>query len=276
MTDSRSVQRLSSTVRCLTAPNPSPMTANGTNSYIVGKRSYMVIDPGPVIDSHIDAILSLTDGEVSHILCTHTHPDHSPASKPLAEMTGAKVVGALPATVENQDQSFAPDEQPQHGGLISNGEVSLKALYTPGHVANHYCFLSEADGVLFSGDHVMSGSTVVIIPPEGDMADYLNSLDLLATIDMNVIAPAHGTLIEDPHDEIKRVKAHRLSREQKVVDALKATALGLDALVEVVYDDVPKQMHRWAKLSLTAHLLKLEQDGRTVKEARGWRKVGEG
>ncbi|MEO0436634.1 MAG: MBL fold metallo-hydrolase [Pseudomonadota bacterium] len=271
MTDQNSVQNLSPTIRCLTAPNPSPMTANGTNSYIVGKRSHMVIDPGPIIDSHIDAILSLTDGEVSHILCTHTHPDHSPASKPLAEMTGAKVVGARAATVENQDQSFAPDLDLHHGGLISNGEVSLRALHTPGHVGNHYCFLSESDGVLFSGDHVMSGSTVVIIPPEGNMADYLSSLDLLADVAMSVIAPAHGGLIEDPHDEIARVKAHRLRREQKVVDALKRSRFDLDALVEIVYDDVPPQMHEWAKLSLTAHLLKLEQDGLASNDAEGWR-----
>ncbi|MEM8492977.1 MAG: MBL fold metallo-hydrolase [Pseudomonadota bacterium] len=244
------------------------MTAQGTNTYLLGEKQHLVIDPGPVSHSHIDAILAATNGEISHIICTHTHPDHSPASKPLAEITGASVLGARPESLQHQDETFEPDEELAHGVYVGNSEVQLLALHTPGHVGNHFCFLLEPEGLLFSGDHVMSGSTVVIVPPEGSMRDYLASLRLLKAHEISRIAPAHGELIDDPMTEIQRVINHRLAREQKVVDALTGTYQTLDELVKVVYSDVPDTMHEWAKLSLEAHLLKLRDDERAEKAVK--------
>src|SRR5206468_8294039 len=218
----------------LIAPNPGMMTGPGTNTYFVGEGDLAVIDPGPAIDSHIEKILAM--GKIRWVLCTHTHMDHSPAAAAIKKATGAKLYGR-PAPA-GQDATFVPDQVLSHGDRVQLGSLSLKAVHTPGHASNHLCYLLEETRMLFTGDHVMQGSTVVINPPDGDMRAYLASLDLLLREDLAVLAPGHGYLIGAPHKEIRRLIAHRLARESKVVSALKAMDnASLDELVPRVYDD---------------------------------------
>ena len=231
------------------------MTGPGTNSYIVG--GVAVIDPGPAIDSHIEALLKY---KPKHVLCTHTHVDHSPAAAILKEKTGARVYGR-PAPA-GQDATFKPDVVLEHGATIELGEVRLRALHTPGHASNHVCYMLEATRMLFTGDHVMQGSTVVINPPDGNMRVYLQSLERLLGEDIAIIAPGHGYLIGAPKKELKRLIAHRLNRERKVVAALERLGRPtLEELLPLVYDDVPERVYRAAARSLTAHLDKLVADG---------------
>ena len=267
-------ERLSPLVTRLVAPNPGLMTGPGTNSYLLGREAVIVVDPGPALPAHVDAILAAAPGPIRYIVCTHTHPDHSPAWQALAEATGAEVHGALPYGDDHQDESFRPDVEFAHGQRLVTGELSLQALHTPGHVSNHYCLLLEEEGMLFAGDHIMQGSTVVIIPPGGDMAAYIRSLKLLLEYPVRVIAPGHGELIEDSRREVDRLVRHRLLREAKVVGGLERLGeADPDTLVKVVYDDVDPAMHRWAKLSMAAHLIKLEQEGRAARadDAERWR-----
>lgn len=264
-------RRLSPRVARLVAPNPGAMTGPGTNTYLLGDDERVVIDPGPAIDAHIDAILAAGGGRIRYIVCTHTHPDHSPAWRALAESTQATVIGALPEGDDHQDETFRPHATLHHDFVLNTGELSLRALHTPGHVSNHYCFLLEEERLLFAGDHIMNGSTVVIIPPGGDMQAYLASLRLLLDYPIERIAPGHGELIEDSRGEVEKLLAHRLGRERKVVQGL--TTLGRshpDELVKVVYDDVEPALHPWAKLSMEAHLIKLEGEGRAQRQGQAW------
>ena len=263
--------RLSQRVQRLVAPNPGAMTGPGTNTYLLGDREIVVLDPGPAIDSHIEAILDAGQGRIRYIVCTHTHPDHSPAWQAVAEASGATVIGALPAGDNHQDETFRPDIELQHDYVLQTPELSLLALHTPGHVSNHYCFLLEEERMLFAGDHIMNGSTVVIIPPGGDMQAYIASLRMLLDYPIDSIAPGHGELIEDSRHEIEHLVAHRLGREEKVLAGLEQTgACDLDALVKVVYDDVDPALHPWAKLSMEAHLIKLERESRAIRISEGW------
>jgi glyoxylase-like metal-dependent hydrolase (beta-lactamase superfamily II)/8-oxo-dGTP pyrophosphatase MutT (NUDIX family) len=244
----------------LIAPNPGMMTGPGTNTYIVGTNTARaVIDPGPDIASHIEKILGF--GNIRWVLCTHTHQDHSPAAAAIKAATGAKVLGrSAPA---GQDDTFKPDFVLENGQRVDLGEIALRAIHTPGHASNHLCYLLEHTKMLFTGDHVMQGSTVVINPPDGDMRAYLQSLEKLLAEDIGIIAPGHGYLIGAPHREVKRLIAHRLAREAKVVGALGKVAAPatVDDLLPMVYDDVPARIHRVAARSLTAHLQKLIADG---------------
>jgi glyoxylase-like metal-dependent hydrolase (beta-lactamase superfamily II)/8-oxo-dGTP pyrophosphatase MutT (NUDIX family) len=261
-------KRLDRLVTRLIAPNPGAMTGPGTNSYIVGENELAVIDPGPDIASHIEALLSNTGRKLRWILCTHTHLDHSPAAAALKAASGAQVLGR-PAP-QGQDATFRPDVVLEHGQRFElGGGATLRAVHTPGHASNHLCYLLEETRMLFTGDHVMQGSTVVINPPDGDMRAYLASLESLLSEDIAIIAPGHGYLIGAPHKELRRLIAHRLARESKVKNALeKLGPAPLDALLPLVYDDVPERMHRWAARSLTAHLEKLVAEG-TVQAGRG-------
>ncbi|MFV8818311.1 MBL fold metallo-hydrolase [Haliea sp. E17] len=257
--------QLSPRVRRIVAPNPGVMTGPGTNTYLVGDDEVAVIDPGPAIASHIDAILAAAGGRLRWIFCTHTHRDHSPAALPLAEASGAQVLGALPEDRIAQDETFRPDLELRQDDLFQTGEFRLRAVHTPGHVSNHFCFLLEEEGMLFAGDHVMNGSTVVIIPPSGDMQAYIASLQRLLQYPLRSIAPGHGDLIRDAQAEIEGLVAHRLKREDKVLAGLHTTGrCHVNELVQVVYDDVDSSLHKIAVLSLTAHLIKLRQEGRVV------------
>jgi glyoxylase-like metal-dependent hydrolase (beta-lactamase superfamily II)/8-oxo-dGTP pyrophosphatase MutT (NUDIX family) len=256
-------KRLDRLVTRIIAPNPGIMTGPGTNTYLVGAdQALAVIDPGPAIDSHVAAILAGGAGRIRWILCTHTHLDHSPAAAAIRTATGAAVIGR-PAPADNrQDRAFAPDRVLAHGDRVTIGGATLRALHTPGHASNHLCYLLEETRMLFTGDHVMQGSTVVINPPDGDMRAYLASLELLFAEDIAIIAPGHGYLIGAPHQEVHRLIAHRLARERKVEAAI--GRLGnptADELLPVVYDDVPAGRHHVAARSLAAHLAKLVADG---------------
>jgi glyoxylase-like metal-dependent hydrolase (beta-lactamase superfamily II) len=254
-------------VRRLVARNPGFMTGPGTNTYLVGTQRCAVIDPGPHDPVHIERILDAAGGRVSAILATHTHPDHSPAVAALAQSTGAEVLGRGPPVHGRQDATFAPTRVLNDGDVVRADDLVLRAIHTPGHASNHLCYLLEGAGMLFSGDHVMQGSTVVIGPPDGDMKVYLQSLARLQREPVTRIAPGHGTVIEDAQSEVARLIAHRLQREAKVVERLRrAGRATIDVLVASVYDDVDPRLHPVAKGSLLAHLLKLEADGRAARD----------
>ena len=262
---------ISPRVRRIVAPNPGPMTGPGTNTYLIGDQSVAVLDPGPAIDSHIEAVLAAAGDRITHIVCTHTHSDHSPGAAVLADRLGVPMVGAITTDDQYQDLSFQPDHAVKQDDVIEGNDWHLRAIHTPGHVDNHFCYLLEEEGLVFAGDHIMNGSTVVIIPPSGDMKAYIDSLRRLLDYDVSAIAPGHGEVIPDCRAEVDKLVQHRLKREAKVVTGLQNVGPAtLDELVVVVYDDVPVALHEWAKLSMTAHLLKLQTEGqaKVVDESR--------
>jgi glyoxylase-like metal-dependent hydrolase (beta-lactamase superfamily II) len=239
------------------------MTGPGTNTYLVGDKDLAVIDPGPAIDSHIAAVLAAGAGRIRWVVCTHTHMDHSPAAQAIKAATGAVLLGRPAPGLPGQDASFVPDRVVEDGDRLMLSGLSLRALHTPGHASNHLCYLLENTRMLFTGDHVMQGSTVVINPPDGDMRAYLASLELLLGEDILILAPGHGYLIGEPHREARRLIRHRMAREQKVVSALaRLGAPTPEELVLEVYDDVSPRLHGVALRSLAAHLGKLAAEGR--------------
>lgn len=257
----------------LTAPNPGMMTGPGTNTYLLGHQRFTVLDPGPDDAVHIARILELTGGVIDQVVVTHTHPDHSPATAALKAQTGCRVIGLPAPQGPTQDQTFAPDDQPDHGDLIITEAGTLKALKTPGHASNHVCYLLAGPNMLFAGDHIMQGSTVVINPPDGDMKAYLESLYDLLGESIRVIAPAHGFLMCYPEAVIDFLITHRLAREHKVCKALSShEPRPLKAVTALAYDDVPEALHGVAARSTLAHLLKLQADGRAhQQDDQSWR-----
>lgn len=256
--------RLTSRVWRLTCANPGAMTGPGTNTYLVGAAGdWTVIDPGPVSEQHLRSILAAAPGTIRRILVTHTHPDHSPGALALRSATRAELLGRRAAHSRDQDPTFQPDREPADGDRLPLGaRITIRVLHTPGHASNHLCYLLEEERLLFTGDHVIQGSTVVIDPPDGDMSAYLASLDRLLGEDLAHLAPGHGTLMPQPHEAVRALIRHRLRREAKVLAALKnSPAADLPSLVARVYDDVPAHLHALAARSLLAHLLKLESDG---------------
>jgi glyoxylase-like metal-dependent hydrolase (beta-lactamase superfamily II) len=258
-------------VRRLVANNPGFMTGPGTNTYLVGLQRHLVIDPGPADVQHIEHIVAHTRGAIDYVLVTHTHGDHSPGAQLLASKTGAKLLGRPAPGDGRQDVSFVPQRTLADGDTIRVGDLVLRALHTPGHASNHVCYLLEDTGLLFTGDHLMQGSTVVIAPPDGNMSDYLHSLERLQREPVTRLAPGHGLTIEDGQAEINRIIAHRLQREAKVLERLEQFGPAtLDALVTRVYDDVDPRLHPLAKSSLLAHLQKLERDARAHDSGSVW------
>jgi glyoxylase-like metal-dependent hydrolase (beta-lactamase superfamily II) len=277
---------LSDRVVRLTAPNPGMMTGPGTNSYLVGTTELAVIDPGPDgtaptpsgPDSprpdgggHVRALAELGEGRIRWIVVTHTHPDHSPAAPALAALTGAEVIGF------DARDGFVPDRSVSDGFQLVGDDFTLRAVHTPGHASNHLCWLLEEEQMLFSGDHVMGGSTVVIRPPDGDMAVYLESLRRLQRLDpaLESIGPGHGPLLSDPAGVLDDVIAHRRLREAVVVEVLAAAGRArVDELVPGVYVDVPEDRYPVARFSLWAHLRKLADEGRVeagdADDIDGW------
>lgn len=268
----------------ITAPNPGMMTGPGTNTYIVGYAGnkagartgvgeFVVIDPGPAIESHIEVIVETVGNRLSAILVTHTHRDHSPAAMALKQRYAEQGIDVpcmgLPSEKADerkfQDTSFVADRVLEHGDLLlfgseyrENNGFNLEVLYTPGHVSNHLCFLLKEEKILLAGDHMMQGSTVAIVPPQGDMLEYLNSLKLLKNYLIDAIAPAHGTLLLEPAKEIDTVIKHRLWREEKVLKSIsREIPIDTNGLLLAVYDDVDPKLHWAAKFSLFAHLSKL-------------------
>lgn len=269
------VARIASSVWRIVAPNPSALTGPGTNTYVVGDRDKVVIDPGPAHRGHLEQVVATAGGAVAQILCTHSHTDHSPGAALLKSMTGAAVRGLPPPDDTFQDPTYAPDAGFTDGECITAGDVALHALYTPGHASNHVCFLIEESGLLFTGDHLMSGSTVVILPPDGSMRLYLESLRQLLTQPIDALAPGHGAVIPEAKADIERVIAHRLKREHKLVTALRLRgAATLDDVLAEVYDDTPVHLHKLAKFSLLAHAIKLDEDGRVARRGDTWTWLG--
>jgi glyoxylase-like metal-dependent hydrolase (beta-lactamase superfamily II) len=270
--DTGGTRRISREVWRIVAPNPSPLTGPGTNTYVVGEQRRLVIDPGPADSTHIARILELTGGAIDRIVCTHSHTDHSPGAALLGERTGASVLGMPAPDVDDyQDGTYAPDHRLVDGERVEGADFALTVLHTPGHASNHVCLLLEAGGLLFTGDHLMGGSTVVILPPDGSMRQYLESLRRLRDLPVRDLAPGHGAVIQGAVAEIDRVIAHRLEREAKVIDAMRAQAAAtLDTLLPVVYADVPLFMHPVARYSLLAHVIKLEEEGRVRRDGDAW------
>jgi glyoxylase-like metal-dependent hydrolase (beta-lactamase superfamily II) len=269
--------RLTERVWRVTAPNAGPMTGPGTNSYLVGAgNAWAVIDPGPADDGHVRALIGAARGTVRHILVTHTHRDHSPGAAPLRSATGAALAGRVTLHRHWQDPTFVPDRELRDGDRLEIGErATLRVIHTPGHASNHLVYLLEEERILFTGDHIIQGSTVVIDPPDGDMAAYLGSLRALLGEDLHYIAPGHGTIISHPHRAIEGLIQHRLRREAKVLAALPRTQpADLPTLVRRVYDDVPPGLHPLAERSLLAHLLKLEAEARARRVADSWLAAG--
>jgi glyoxylase-like metal-dependent hydrolase (beta-lactamase superfamily II) len=250
---------LSPLVRRIVAPNPSMMTGPGTNTYLVGIDEIVVVDPGPDTESHLEAIAGCGGDRIRWIVCTHTHEDHSPGVAGLKERTGAEVLAF------DARDDLVIDRSMGDGDVIEATEFVLRALHTPGHASNHLCFLLEQERMLFSGDHIMEGSTVVIAPPDGDMAAYLRSLERLTSLRprLRSIAPGHGHLIEQPAAKIEEYVQHRLAREAQVLQALQqAGTTRIEPIVQELYADVPEELHPMAACSVWAHLLKLADVGK--------------
>jgi glyoxylase-like metal-dependent hydrolase (beta-lactamase superfamily II) len=267
------VTEVAPAVRRIIAPNPGLMTGPGTNTYLIGDTELALVDPGPDDDDHLDRLCQLVGGRLRWILVTHTHVDHSPLSARLSAATGAEVVGfgLAPTLVtpglDAHDLTFRPDRRLADGDRLDVDGLGVDALHTPGHAANHLCFGLAGTGLLFSGDHVMDGSTVVIAPPDGDMTEYLRSLERVQGLAPRRIAPGHGGMIEDPAAVLDHYLRHRHQREEQVLAELaRAGPDGVTAegMVPVIYAGVSERLHPVARYSLWAHLRKLGKEGRAT------------
>jgi glyoxylase-like metal-dependent hydrolase (beta-lactamase superfamily II) len=274
--------RVSPLIERVIAPNPGPFTFTGTGSYLVGRShpgaEIAVIDPGPLDDAHFKALLSaVADRRVSHVLVTHTHRDHAPLARPLAEATGALVCAAKPperethasgAGDEDEDGGFQPDVVLEDGEVMAGDGWTIEAVATPGHASNHLAFALKEENALFSGDHVMGWSTTVVAPPDGSMRDYLASLDKVIGRDFATIWPAHGPPITDVAPFLEAYRAHRLEREAQVIARLRAGNRTVSEMTPVLYAAVDQRLWPAASLSVLAHLIKLVEDEMVVAEPR--------
>jgi len=248
-------------VRRITAGNPGMFTGPGTNTYLIGDEEVTVIDPGPALHEHIEAIIQAS-ANIKQILLTHTHPDHSPGTRLLQDNIGVPVFALITESSKDQDITFTPERILIDGEIIANEYYSIEVIHTPGHASNHLCYLLKDEKLLFTGDHIMDGSTVVIAPPDGSMQDYIDSLAKLKEYDLNKIAPGHGELIDEPYAVVDWIIKHRFERESKVIDVLKQHNSGdLNTLVKDIYSDVDAMLHPVAKWSLESHLVKLMDEG---------------
>jgi len=262
------------------AKNPSPFTYTGTGTYLVGSASLAVIDPGPTLDAHLDALLAAIDNRpVEAILVTHTHLDHSPLSRQLAAAVDAPIYGfgphgsGKPGGLEAEqveagaDMYFAPDKKLSNGQILEIDGHKLRAIHTPGHTSNHICFFDQTTNSLFSGDHIMGWSTTVISPPDGDMAAYLRSLNNLLSLPMQRIIPTHGPVIEKPHEFITHLLEHRQNRTEQILDNLAKGPRDVMTMVRDIYHDTNPVLHPAAARSVLAHLIALVDEGRVEADA---------
>ncbi|WAT19203.1 MBL fold metallo-hydrolase [Aurantiacibacter sp. MUD11] len=275
------VEQLEPLVRRVLAPNASPWTYTGTQTYLIGTdEGLAVIDPGPAEADHLAALeAAIGSAKVAAIMCTHTHRDHSPAASPLAAATGAPVVGCAPLVLESQhpridapfDKDYAPDRVLEDGEAMTGPGWTLTAVATPGHTSNHLCFALEESGALFTGDHVMGWSTSVVVPPDGDMADYLASLSRLYEREQDrIYYPAHGPAVQKPRQLVRGMIGHRRARERQVLKLLAEEARAIEALVPVMYKGVDERLWPAAAQSVLAHLLDLEQRGMVARDGETW------
>ncbi|HEX8381164.1 MAG TPA: MBL fold metallo-hydrolase [Allosphingosinicella sp.] len=273
------VERLGGRIRRILARNPSPFTHTGTQTYIVGTGDVAVIDPGPALPEHVEALVAALTGErVAAIVCTHTHRDHSPASRPLQAATGAPIVGCAPLSLEDggprSDESFDGDYRPDRilgdGERLAGDGWTLEAVATAGHTSNHLCLALAEARALFTGDHVMGWSTTVVAPPDGDMADYMASLDRLLLRDDLIYYPAHGPAIEAPHAHVGRLIGHRRMRERQILGQLELGEGRIAAMVEAMYRDIDPRLFPAAGRSVLAHLIDLERRALVRAEGETW------
>ncbi|MEA3031261.1 MAG: hypothetical protein QOG13_2586 [Sphingomonadales bacterium] len=273
------VEQVAPGVRRLLAPNPSPFTYTGTQTYLVGEGEVAVIDPGPDLAPHVDTILEATQGErIAAILATHTHRDHSPASRPLAAASGAPIVGCAPLALEDDgpradaafDFDYAPDRILADGEALEGQGWTLRAVATPGHTSNHLCFALDGTGLLFTGDHVMGWSTTVVSPPDGDMSLYMQSLDRLLARDDHAYHPAHGPAVGNPHAHVRSLVAHRRMRERQILAFLAGGEGRIPVMVEAMYQTIDPRLHPAAGRSVLAHLVDLERRGLVKAEGERW------
>lgn len=268
--------QVSPLIQRVIAENPGPFTFTGTGTYIVGRdapeAAVAVIDPGPIDDRHLEALIQAVAGRrVSHVLVTHTHRDHSPLARPFARAVGDPPILAAPPpertihasgdSEEGDDDAFTPDVELSDGQTITGDGWTLEVLATPGHASNHLAFALIEENALFCGDHVMGWSTTVVAPPDGNMGDYLASLDRVIAREFSTLWPTHGAPITDPAPFLAAYRAHRLERERQVLDRLAAGDRTIAAMVPVLYSAVDRRLWPAASLSVLAHLIKLIDDG---------------
>lgn len=275
------VERPEPLVRRVLAPNPSPYTYTGTQTYLVGEGDAVaVIDPGPADPVHIEAILAAVgEARIAAIMCTHTHRDHSPAAKPLAAETGAPIVGCAPLVLDDSgpradaafDRDYAPDRVMEDGEAMTRPGWTLRAVHTPGHTSNHLCFSLEESGALFTGDHVMGWSTSVIVPPDGNMGDYMKSLEKLHERQDRVYYPAHGPAVEKPRQLVRGMIGHRRQRENQILRILGEAPHTAADFVPRMYKGLDPRLAGAAEMSVTAHLLDLERRGLVGRSGEIWR-----
>jgi len=271
-------REVSPLIRRIVAPNPSAFTFHGTGTYIVGRGTVAVIDPGPMIESHLQAIVDALAGEtVSHIVVTHTHIDHSPLARPLQRATGAPVWGCGPhgsgkhepgeKVEEGGDMEFAPDRQLQHGDAVEGAGWTLEAVHTPGHTSNHLCFALSEEKALFTGDHVMGWSTSVISPPDGDMGAYMKSLELLLGREDEVYWPTHGKPVRETKPFVRAFIAHRREREAAILACL-GDGIGLirEMVPRIYGNTIPSLLYPAAACSVFAHIIDLAERGAVAAE----------
>lgn len=270
------VYQIAPGVRRLTAGNSGFMTGPGTNTYLVGSDAVAIIDPGPDDEAHQRAVAEAAGGRAEWILVTHNHPDHSAGARWLAELLEVPVYAEGTPLQGVRDAAFAPDHKLAEGDIIGTGDARLRCLHTRGHAADHLCFLQESTGILFAGDHVMEGVTVVIAPPDGDMRDYLDALERLAQEPVEAILPGHGGRLDNPQQTFAAITAHRLEREQQVLASLAAGPAHIDAIVPQLYPELPEPAQIVAGWQIHAHLLKLETEGRAAQNSTEalWRLAG--
>jgi glyoxylase-like metal-dependent hydrolase (beta-lactamase superfamily II) len=267
---------MSPLVRRVVARNPSMFTFKGTGTYILGRGRVAVIDPGPDMAEHVDALLNAIRGEsVAAILLTHTHIDHSPAARALKAATGAKTYGFGPhggadgdKVEEGGDLDFRPDVPTKEGDVVSGPGWTVEALHTPGHTSNHLCFGLREEKTLFTGDHVMGWSTTVISPPDGDMRAYMASLRKLLGREDRLYVPTHGVPIPEPKQYASLLIEHRLEREGEILKALAAGHETIPAMVGLIYAAVDKRLHGAAGRSVLAHLRHMVEEGRVVADGQ--------
>lgn len=265
-------------VRRVLAHNPSPFTYTGTQTHIVGHGEIAVIDPGPDIAEHVANILKATEGErVVAIVCTHTHRDHTPAARPLAEATGAPVMGCAPILADDGsgleagfDHSYAPSRIMVEGDTVSGPGWTLEAVFTPGHTSNHLCFALPQAQALFTGDHVMGWSTSVVVPPDGDMGAYMASLEKLMPREDTLYFPAHGDPVTKPKQLLRGMLGHRRQREGQIVRTLENGPAAIPDMVAQMYAGLDPRLTGAAGASVLAHLLDLDKRGRVRAEGEIW------
>ncbi len=273
---------ISPLIRRVLARNASPFSYTGTQTYIVGHGDVAVIDPGPLGDdpAHIGALIDVLAGErIVAIMCTHTHRDHSPAATPLKAATGAPIIGCAPLVLDDSgprddasfDRTYAPDQVLADGGVVRGEGWTLTALHTPGHTSNHLCFVLAEEKALFVGDHIMGWSTTVVSPPDGDMAAYMASLELLIAREDKVYYPAHGDPITTPQRTARGHLGHRKQREGQILKLLGEGVGTIPGMVARMYVGVDVRLHGAAGRSVLAHLIDLEARGAVVHKSDVWR-----